>query len=122
MLVADGRDGANVFAHHAGNVAGPVDGNGVKGADETCPLRADGNASTAIDTSVPADLKNDGFSFLHKLNLLVFRIRAKVARHGIIQLFVLPGDVLRTEDIGLFVVEFPHFVAQFFQPLILVAF
>jgi hypothetical protein len=64
-LVANGGDGANVLAHHAGNVAGAVDGDGVEFADKPGLLRAHGHAGTALDAGVPADLKYDGFFFSH---------------------------------------------------------
>lgn len=56
---------ANVFAHHAGDVARRVHGDGVKFADKIDGLGAYGDAGTALDTGVPADLKEDRFFFTH---------------------------------------------------------
>lgn len=64
------RHRANVFAHHAGNVARGVHGDGIKFADKINRLRAHGNAGTALDAGVPADLKEDGF-FFHCKYLIV---------------------------------------------------
>lgn len=56
---------ANVFAHHAGNVARRMHGNGVKIADKTYRLWANRYAGATVDTRIPADLKENGFFFAH---------------------------------------------------------
>ena len=103
--MGDRAYGADVFTQQAGNIAGPVDGNSIKGADESGFLGADGHTDAAVDAGIPAYDKNNRFFFGHRMSdFLVFGMRAEVAGHSLIEERVPLADVVLTENIGFDVV------------------
>ena len=65
IVMSNGAYGANIFANQAGYVAGFIDGNGIKRADEASFLGADRHAGTAVDAGVPANLEDHRVAFSH---------------------------------------------------------
>ena len=57
--------GADVLAQQACYVTGPINGDGIKRADEPRFLGADCNTGTTIDAGIPADTEDDRLWFTH---------------------------------------------------------
>lgn len=57
----------NIFAYHTGNIARRVHRNRIKIADEIYGLRAHRHTRTAMNTGIPANVKDNRFVFHNDL-------------------------------------------------------
>jgi hypothetical protein len=55
--VVNSGDRANILTKHAGDIAGPIHGNGIKRADKGLGLRTNSHAGTAIYAGIPSNIK-----------------------------------------------------------------
>lgn len=87
--MGNSADRANVLTYHAGDIARPLYGNGIKVAYKSGFFWAYGYASPAVDAGVPPNLKNDRLLVSHGVSdFFIDGIGVKIVGHCFVQFLV----------------------------------